>query len=106
MTKPISRTKILHLQLRDPSGGDYTLLTEFIDGSIKYMLYDGHSSYGTRFSLSQLNMPKGVYLPVEPAYEDETMEEFRNRVISMIEEESQMVIIRIVQSQIKFHSYE
>lgn len=103
MNKPIIRTKILHLQLRDPLGGDFTLLTEFIDGSIKYMLYDGHSSYGTKFPLSHLGMPKGVYLPVETRYEDETMEEFRERVIDAIREQSRMVIVRIVENQVKFY---
>lgn len=103
MTKPIIRTKILHLQLTDPLGGDFTLLTEFIDGSIKYMLYDGHSSYGTRFPLSQLGMPNGVYLPIETRYEDETMEEFRERVIDCIREHSRMIIVKIVENQVKFY---
>jgi len=124
MTKSIIRSKILHLQLTDPLGGDYTLLTDFIDGSIKYMLYDGHSSYGTKFPLSQLGMPKGVYLPVETKYkfplsqlgmpkgvylpvetkyEDETMEEFRDRVIDCVREHSRMVIVRIVENQVKFY---
>jgi hypothetical protein len=103
MSKPIIRTKILHLQLRDPVGGDYTLLTEIIDGSIKYMLYDGHSSYGTRFPLSQLGMPSGVYLPVETKYEDETMDEFRERVLEAIREQSRMIIVRVVENQVKFY---
>jgi hypothetical protein len=48
-------------------------------------------------------MPKGVYLPVETKYEDETMEEFRDRVIDCVREHSRMVIVRIVENQVKFY---
>jgi len=106
MSKPLIKSKVLHLQLTDIGGGDYTLLTNLVDGSIKHILYNGHSSYGTKFSLAKLGLPNGMYLPVEPTYEDETIEEFRNRIIQMIEEESQMIIVRVVQTEVKFHNYE
>ena len=102
MSKRVEFIKILHLQLRDPLGGDYTLLTNYMDGDIKHILYEGHSSYGTRQSLSLLGMPKGTYLPVDTKYEDETIEEFRERIIEMVREDARMIIVKIVDPKVKF----
>ena len=106
MKKHIEQTKILHLQLTDPFGGDMTLLCHLIDGSIKYVLYEGHSSYGTKYSLSKLKLPVNMYLPIETVYEDETMEEFRQRIIDMVQDHSELVIVKIIENQVKFFNYD
>jgi len=99
-------TKIAHLQLTDGHGDNMTLLCNFVEGSIKYVLYEGHSSYGTKHSLAKLGLPRDMYLPIETSYDEETIEEFRERVIDMIQNHSKLVILRIVENQIKFFNYE
>ena len=59
--------KIFHFHLEDGMKNKKTLVCNLVDGSIKYSFYGGHSSSGTPFALSnmQVGYRKGNKLPVE-----------------------------------------
>jgi hypothetical protein len=99
-------TKIVHIQLFSPTRDEMTLLTNLVDGSIKHILYSGHSSYGTKLPLSMLGLPHGVHLPVDKLYDDETLYEFSQRILQMIEEDSHMVIYKVVDNNVTFQGFE
>ena len=99
-------TKIVHIQLFSPAREEMTLLTNLVEGSIKHILYSGHSSYGTKLPLSMLGLPTGMHLPVDKLYDDETLHEFAQRIVQMIEEESHMTIYKVVDNNVKFRSFE
>lgn len=76
--------KITHLHLEDPFGNPQTLICNLVEGSINYVFYGGHSSSGTPFSLSNLQCT----LPVDKISENETKEQFVQRIKDTINNKS------------------
>ena len=102
--------KILHLHLADVRENKKTLIVRLKDGSIKYIMYGGTGSSGMGFSLSNIqfyeitngNMRwlKNASLPVENL-PDETLEEFKERVIKMLNNSTHKVI-NVVNNKVTF----
>ena len=102
--------KILHLHLGDSLGNIKTLVCNFKDGSIRYTLYGGTGSSGTPFSLSNIQFYDIVNgrikwvnnrsLPIENL-PNESIEEFRVRVINMLNLSTDKVI-KVVNNEVKF----
>jgi len=76
--------KVSHLHLEDPYGNPRTLICNLVEGSIKYVLYGGHSSSGTPYSISNLQCT----LPVDKISESETKEQFVQRIKDTINNKS------------------
>lgn len=106
----IMNKKILHLHLGDSLGNIKTLVCNFKDGSIRYTLYGGTGSSGTPFSLSNIQFYDIVNgrikwvnnrsLPIENL-PNESIEEFRVRVINMLNLSTNKVI-KVVNNEVKF----
>jgi hypothetical protein len=92
----IQDQKLLHLHLSDSLGNKSTLVCRLRDGSIRYILYGGTGSSGTPFSLSNLQ----VSLPIENK-EGESLEEFKNRVIGVVNRSTENVI-KVVNTKVSF----
>jgi len=102
--------KILHLHLKDTMDNPETLICRLDNGSIYYSLYGGHGSGGTPFSLSNIQFydiingnirwDRNKSLPVD-VKEGETEEEFKQRVINMLNHSTSKVV-NIVSTNIKF----
>lgn len=90
--------KLCHLHLTDPYGNPKTLTCNLVDGSIRYSFYGGHSSSGTAFSLSNLQCS----LPVDKVSENETKEQFVQRVINTINHKSVCRVVNQVSTEITF----
>jgi len=90
--------KIAHLHLQDGFGNKSTLICNLIDRSIKYTLYGGTSSSGTPFALSNLQCT----LPVNKINMNETKEEFKNRLIDIINKHSVERVIDDIPIDITF----
>ena len=92
---------ILHLHLKDSMGNMSTLICRLDDGSIRYILYGGTGSSGTSFSVSniqfyevinrKMNWLRDASLPIENL-EDETLDQFKNRVIDMLNHSTNKVV--------------
>ena len=80
--------KLSHLHLKDVYGNPKTLVCRLTEGSIRYTLYGGHSSSGTSFAVSNL----GVTLPIDKLNEEETKEEFTNRIKETINKSSYSIV--------------
>jgi len=103
--------KILHLHLEDSMGNKETLICRLKNGSLKYSLYGGHGSSGTPFSLrniqyyevtngGNIRWLRDESLPVE-ALPNETLEEFKKRVINKLNNSTSKVI-REVSTNVSF----
>lgn len=90
--------KLFHLHLEDPMGNPSTLICNLIQGSITYKYFNGHSSSGAPCSLSNLQCT----LPIDKTSEDETKEEFTNRVVKLINNKSVKRVLKQVSTQITF----
>jgi hypothetical protein len=90
--------KICHLHLTDPYGNPKTLICSLKEGSISYVFYGGHSSSGTSYALSNLQCS----LPVDKESENETKEQFVQRVIKTINHESVCRVVNQVSTEITF----
>ena len=95
--------KIFHLHLEDSMKNKKTLVCNLVDGSLKYSFYGGHSSSDTAFALSnmQVGYRKGNKLPVENL-QGETKEGFTYRVIEMINNDSVLNVVKVVNTEVKF----
>ena len=95
--------KIFHLHLQDSMRNKKTLVCYLKNGSISYSHYSGWSSSGIALSLSnmQVGYRKRSVLPVENL-DGETKEEFTNRVIYMINNDSVVNVIKSVNTEVKF----
>ena len=82
--------KLSHLHLKDVYGNPKTLVCRLTEGSIRYSLYGGHSSSGTSFAVSNL----GITLPIDKLHEEETKEEFTNRIKETINKSSILLLMR------------
>jgi|TARA_B100001093_G_scaffold519811_1_gene610657 hypothetical protein len=80
--------KLSHLHLKDVYGNPKTLVCRLSEGSIRYSLFGGHSSSGTPFAISNL----GISLPIDKVHEEETREEFSNRIKETINKSSYSVV--------------
>jgi hypothetical protein len=102
--------KLFHLHLQDSMGNKQTLICRLKDGSINYILYGGTGSSGMPFALSNIQFYKlengnmcwmrDARLPVENL-EGETLEQFKDRVIDMLNHSTEKVI-REVNTNVKF----
>ena len=102
--------KILHLHLEDSMGNKKTLICKLIEGSIRYIFYGGIGSSGTPFSLSNIqfydlvngdmNWKRNATLPVD-TFEGETEEEFKERIINMLNHSTDKVT-NVVSNEVKF----
>ena len=90
--------KIAHLQLEDSFKNKKTLVCLLENGSIKYSYYTGHSSSG----IGQFVGDIGCTLPVFKEREDETAEEFKDRLVKLINEKTNKKVVREVDVNIKF----
>jgi len=90
--------KILHLHLLDGWKNKSTLICRLENGSINYSFFQGHSSAGTRFSLSNLNCT----LPIDKLYKNESLNFFKRRIKETIEKKSTYTIFNEVNNNIKF----
>ena len=90
--------KILHLHLTDPFDNKQTLICNLKDGSIRYVYYGGWGDSGMPYSLSNLQ----ATLPIEKINEEETKEEFINRVIEIINKKSVCKVVKQVSISVTF----
>lgn len=95
--------KIFHLHLQDSMRNKKTLVCYLNNGSISYSHYSGWSSSGITLALSnmQVGYRNRSVLPVENLY-GETKEEFTNRVIDMINNDSVVSVVKEVNIEVKF----
>ena len=106
----MKREKLLHLHLKDSMGNMSTLICNLIDGSIRYTLYGGTGSSGTPYSLRNIQYYDVVNgnmrwdgnrsLPID-ILEGETLKEFKDRVISMLNNSTNKVV-NVVNTKVKF----
>lgn len=90
--------KLCHLHLQDSLGNKKTLVCHLHEGSIRYVLYGGHGSGGTPFSLSNLQCD----LPVDKLTPDETKEDFVRRVVRNVNWKSVCQVVREVDCDVSF----
>ncbi len=90
--------KLCHLHLEDPYKNKKTLICKLIEGSITYRFYGSHTSSGTAFALSNLQ----CNLPVDKRNDFETKEEFQQRVIDEINNNSVCRVVNQVTTEITF----
>lgn len=90
--------KLCHLHLVDPYGNPKTLICSLKEGSIRYTFYGSHGSSGTPFALSNLQCT----LPVDKISEDETKEQFVQRIIGTINHKSVYRVVNEVSTEITF----
>lgn len=110
MQKKMESKKLLHLHLQDGYGNKKTLICRLKDGSIRYTLYGSWGSSGVPFSLSNIQFydrvngsihwKPGRSLPVENL-EGETLNEFKSRVINMINN-STLKVVKEVSTEVTF----
>ena len=95
--------KIFHLHLQDSMGNKKSLVCYLKNGSISYSFYTGWSSSGIPLALSnmQIGYRYGNTLPVENL-PGETKEQFTNRVINMINNDSVESVFKEVNTEVKF----
>lgn len=95
--------KIFHLHLQDSRGNKRSLVCYLKNGSISYSFYSGWSSSGISFALSnmQVGYRHGNTLPVENL-SGETKEQFTNRVIDIINNDSVERVVKEVNTEVKF----
>ena len=90
--------KLCHLHLEDPYGNPRTLICNLKEGSIRYTFYGSHGSSGTPFALSNLQCT----LPVDKISEDETKEQFVQRIIGTINHKSVYRVVNQVSTEVTF----
>jgi hypothetical protein len=95
--------KIFHLHLQDSMGNPQTLVCNLVEGSIKYRYFTGWTSSGIPLALSniQVGYRHGNTLPVENLT-GETKEEFTNRVVNIINNDSVKRVFKIVNTEVTF----
>jgi len=106
--------KLFHLHLEGTMGNQQTLICKLVNGSIRYTFYQGTSDSGMGLCLtniqfykytlidgqSHLHWDNTLSLPVENL-DEETEEEFKNRVLSMLDHSTNKVIHE-VKTQVTF----
>lgn len=101
--------KIAHLHLADGYNNPYTLVCSLVDESIKYKFYSGYGSSGIPNSLRNIQFYDIVNgnmkwldksLPLEN-YEDESIQEFRSRIIQMLNNSTHPVV-KEIKTQVTF----
>lgn len=90
--------KLCHLHLVDPYGNPKTLICNLKEGSIRYTFYGSHGSSGTPYALSNLQCT----LPVDKISEDETKEQFVQRIIGTINHKSVYRVVNEVSTEVTF----
>lgn len=95
--------KIFHLHLQDSMRNKRSLVCYLKNGSISYSFYGGWSSSGISYALSnmQVGYRNGNTLPVENL-PGETKEQFTNRVIDIINNDSVESVVKEVNTEVKF----
>ena len=97
--------KLFHLHLKDGFGNAETLICKLINGSIRYTYFTGTTDSGGGLCLSNiqfyektftdgkkhLHWDKNLSLPIENL-DGETEGEFKNRVLSMLDNSTSKVI--------------
>lgn len=97
--------KLFHLHLEDGYGNAKTLICRLINGSVRYTFYTGTTDSGIGLCLSNIQFYKYTFvggqkhlhwdrnlsLPVENL-DGETEGEFKNRVLSMLDNSTSKVI--------------
>lgn len=92
----MSKQLVAHLQIKDPHGNKETLKC-WVGESVSYSLYGGWNSSGLPFSLSNLQ----CNLPMYPK-PNETVEDFKQRIIDTINNKSVCTVHIDVPTKIKF----
>lgn len=90
--------KIFHLHLEDPFGNKQTLICKLKEGAISYLYYSSHGAGGTPFALSNMQCT----LPIDKISEEETKEEFTERVVELINTKSVCKVVNRVNTEVKF----
>lgn len=90
--------KLCHLHLTDPYGNPKTLVCNLKEGSIRYTFYGSHGSSGTPYALSNLQCT----LPVDKVSENETKEQFVQRVVDTINHKSVCRVVNQVSTNVNF----
>tara|TARA_R100000005_G_C4990027_1_gene197549 strand:+ start:431 stop:751 length:321 start_codon:yes stop_codon:yes gene_type:complete len=101
----MAKEKLLHLHLSDSMGNLKTLICSYDDNGIQYSLYGGIGSSGTPFAVSNIQFYtiidgnikwlKYASLPIDTKL-GETKEEFKERVIKMLNNSTDKVV-KVVQ---------
>tara|TARA_R110000803_G_C11697659_1_gene284965 strand:+ start:38 stop:364 length:327 start_codon:yes stop_codon:yes gene_type:complete len=88
-----NKEKIFHFHLEDNSKNAKTLVCLLENGGLKYSFFGGHGSSGSGFALSniqyydridgRISWKRNASLPVS-TLEDETKEQFKERVKNML----------------------
>jgi len=84
-------------------GNPQTLVCNLVEGSIKYRYFTGWTSSGIPLALSnlQIGYRHGNTLPVENLT-GETKEEFTNRVVNIINNDSVKRVYKVVNTEVTF----
>jgi hypothetical protein len=90
--------KICHLHLEDSMGNAKTLVCRLEDGSIRYVSFFGWGSSGMGNSLSNFQCD----LPMDKNSEDETVEQFKQRVIDTVNKKSIYRVVKEVSTNVVF----
>lgn len=96
--------KIFHLQLVNYNNNQYTLVCNLLNGSLNYTLYQGWGSSGIPCGVEsylQVGFRYGSALPLE-TLEGETKEDFTERVINIINDDSVLKVVKKLKTDIQF----
>jgi hypothetical protein len=95
--------KLAHLQLLDSLGNKRTLVANLKDGSIHYSLFTGWGNYGTGCSLGDLQVgyKHDNVLPLDNE-DDLTLDEWRDRLVAIINVDSVYRVDYVVPNTITF----
>lgn len=89
--------KIAHLHLKDGFGNPRTLICNLKDEKISYIYYGGWNTSGMPHALSNLQ----CVLPIENL-EGETREQFKARLIKVINTNSVERVVNDINTEVKF----
>lgn len=92
MPKPKTYTQLGHFLLEDSMNNKSSLILRINEatGFISYVMYRGHGSSGIGYSLSNLLCE----LPYETLTDDETIDEFKARLVRIMNSQSGRRVIR------------
>jgi len=94
--KKRTKLKVLHLHLRNgATGNDYSFCCTIENREFIYRFWRGHGSYGEKVRFKEI-LPTGCYLPVSKDYPDQTLDEFRSQLLSLIDNNALAEIVAVV----------
>lgn len=94
--KKRNKLKVLHLHLRNNKvDKDYSFCCTIENREFIYRFWQGHGPYGDKVRFNEI-LPTGCYLPVSKDHPDQTLDEFRSQLLSLIDNNSFAEIVTIV----------